>query len=322
MHYPISTEFARLEQHAPTSTFLEDVLAGLSRPQKAIPSKYFYDETGSKLFEEITQLPEYYLTRTEIGIMERFIDEMMERIGPRSLLVEYGSGSSLKTRIILDHLREPAGYVPIDISRDHLLESSSQLAKSYPLLNIIPISADYTTQIRLPDIRDAHPVVFFPGSTIGNFTPTEAEAFLARLAAIVGSGGGLLLGADLRKDSTVIEAAYNDSQGVTAAFNKNVLRRINRELDGTFNLDKFSHRAYFNATHSRIEMHLLSSENQCVRIGSMPFPFAAGESILTEYSYKYTQADIEGLADKAGFDVVDVWTDDLAYFSVQYLKAR
>ena len=305
-----------------TDTFLDEVRDGLQQPQKAIPAKFFYDVRGSQLFDQITELPEYYLTRTEMGIMQRFVGEMVERIGPRTLLVEYGSGSSLKTRILLDHLTDPAGYVPIDISKEHLLRSAATLAAAYPGLTILPVCADYTSAFRLPDLDGARPVVYFPGSTIGNFSPDEARAFLRRIAGIVGSGGGLLIGVDLKKDIALIEAAYNDAQGITAAFNKNMLARINRELGGTFDLDRFEHEAFYNRAHGRIEMHLVSLIDQCVRIGKGQVPFRKGETILTEYSHKYSLDDFAALAASAGFAVEQVWTDDEHLFSVQDLVAR
>ena len=311
-----------LDLHPETDTFFDEVIDGLRQVQKRIPPKFFYDARGSRLFDRITELPEYYLTRTEMTIMRRSIDEMVARIGTHCLLVEYGSGSSLKTRILLDHLHEPAGYVPIDISKEHLLRSAEALAETYPGLPIRPIYADYTTAFHLPHLADERPVVYFPGSTIGNFEPREARAFLQRVAGLVGSGGGLLIGVDLRKDARIIEAAYKDAQGVTAAFNKNVLVRINRELGGTFDLDGFAHRAFFNAEHGRIEMHLLSLANQCVRIGAFQIPFRQGETILTEYSYKYSLDDFARLAASAGFDVEQVWMDDARLFSVQDLVAR
>lgn len=305
-----------------TDTFFEDVREGLAQPQKTIPSKFFYDARGSQLFEEITELPEYYPTRTEMAIMERSIGEMVARIGPHCLLVEYGSGSSLKTRILLDNLIEPVGYVPIDISREHLMQSAAALKERYDHLSILPVCADYTTNFHLPEINGAHPVVFFPGSTIGNFTPEEAADFLRHLADVVGPDGGLLIGVDLRKEVAIIEAAYNDAQGVTAAFNKNMLVRINEELGGTFQLDRFEHRAFFNGAHSRVEMHLVSLGDQCVRVGDVQIPFRNGETILTEYSYKYSLERFAALAHDAGFAVEQVWTDERDYFSVQYLVAR
>lgn len=305
-----------------TDTFLDEVLEGLQATRKSLPSKFFYDAEGSRLFDEITTLPEYYPTRTEIGILKQYMPEMARRIGPHALVLEYGSGSSLKTRIVLDHLDAPAGYVPIDISKEHLMQSAARLAEAYPNLTIQPVAADYTTPLELPDFGAENVVVFFPGSTIGNFEPGEARAFLRRVAQIVGPGGGLLIGADLKKDRACLERAYNDAQGVTAAFNKNVLARINRELGGTFDLDRFRHRAFYNEAHGRIEMHLVSARAQRVTIGGVPITFEEGETIRTEYSHKYSLADFRALADAAGFEVTDVWVDDEQLFSVQYLVAR
>lgn len=322
MNMPLIETIALTDLHPATDTFLVDVHEGLAQAQKAIPAKYFYDARGSYLFDQITKLEEYYPTRTEMGIMKSHIDAMIERMGPRCLLVEYGSGSSLKTRILLDHLQQPAGYVPIDISKEHLLRSAETLALAYPGLPIRPICADYTTAFQLPDADGARPVVYFPGSTIGNFEPEEARAFLQRIVQIVGAGGGMLIGVDLRKEVHIIEAAYNDAEGVTAAFNKNVLARINSELGGTFDLNCFRHHAFFNATHSRIEMHLESLGDQCVRVADRYFPFRYGETILTEYSYKYTLEAFASLAASAGFEVEKVWMDEDHLFSVQYLVAR
>lgn len=305
-----------------TDSFLDEALDGLQQPQKRLPSKFFYDARGSQLFDAITALIEYYPTRTELRIMERYAGEMAEHIGPNALLVEYGSGSSVKTRILLDHLDDPAGYVPIDISKEHLLHAAAALAEAYPSLVIVPVSADYTTDFDLPDLNAENVAVYFPGSTVGNFTPDEATDFMARIARLVGAGGGLLIGVDLRKDVATVEAAYNDAQGVTAAFNKNVLARINTELGGDFDLDAFAHHAFFNDAEGRIEMHLVSLTDQCVHIGDTAIPFSRGETVCTEYSYKYRLDDFAALAHRAGFDVIDVWTDDDRLFCVQYLVAR
>lgn len=322
MNPAFSEEIRLIDCHPATDTFFDDVCDGLQQQQKSIPSKYFYDARGSQLFEAITELPEYYPTRTEIGILRRYLDEIVVRVGRRSLLVEYGSGSSLKTRILLDALPQAAGYVPIDISRDHLLASARQLAERYPDVPIIPVCADYTTDFQLPDLNSARPVVFFPGSTIGNFRPHEARAFLHHMAQVVGPGGGLLIGVDLMKDPAIIEAAYNDAQGVTAAFNKNMLVRINRELQGTFDLDQFEHLAFYNSSQGRIEMHLRSLSSHQVRIGDLRIRFTEGETILTEYSYKYSLDDFAALANDAGFVVEQAWTDAADLFSVQSLIAR
>lgn len=318
----VSTEPLPLIDLCPeTDTFLDEVLDGLRQTPKRLSPKFFYDARGSQLFDHICRLDEYYLTRTEMAIMRQSIDEIVAHLGRQCLLLEYGSGSSLKTRILLDHLDDPAGYVPIDISREHLLQSATELAATYPDLRVIPVCADYTTPLDLPNVEAARTVVYFPGSTIGNFEQDDALAFLQRIAAVCGSGGGLLIGVDLKKDADAIKAAYNDRQGITAAFNKNVLRRINRELDGTFAIDQFAHRAFFNDDHGRIEMHLVSCADQQVSIADAVISFRAGETILTEYSYKYSLDDFARLAAKAGFSVRQVWTDERDYFSVQYLVA-
>ncbi len=320
--YPVETESPYLiDNSLETASFLNMVREGLEQPQKTLPPKFFYDALGSQLFDEITELPEYYLTRTELGIMQRYVGEMVARIGTNCLLVEYGSGSSVKTRILLDHLPAAAGYVPIDISRDHLLRSAATLTSLYPGLKVMPVCADYSTEFELPNMGDARILVYFPGSTIGNFEPEQAQDFLSRIAGVVGPGGRLLIGVDLKKEVTVIEAAYNDAQGVTEMFNKNMLARINRELGGSFKLDRFAHRALYNEEHGRVEMHLVSLDNQSVLIGDLEIRFHRHETILTEYSYKYDLDEFAALA-SASFDVEQVWTDDRQLFSVQELVAR
>lgn len=307
-----------------TDTFRDEVVAGLTRSPKSIPAKFFYDARGSQLFDQITALEEYYPTRTEIGIMEANMDAIVERIGRRALLVEYGSGSSLKTRLLLEHLPDLAGYVPIDISREHLMQSAIALAEQFPTLPLLPVCADYMDDFALPrpDGGVSHAVAYFPGSTIGNLVPEAAVAFLHHIAEIVGPGGGLLIGVDLQKDVAVLERAYNDDAEVTAAFNLNLLDRINRELGGTFDLEAFEHRAVYNAEEGRIEMHLVSRTEQTACLSPGPcFAFEVGETICTEYSYKYTLDGFAAMADAAGFVVVDVWTDPQQYFSVQYLRA-
>ena len=234
--------------------------------------------------------------------------------------MEYGSGSSKKTRILLDHADDLAGYVPIDISRDHLLQAAETIADRYPDLAVLPVCADYTADYHFPepDIPPKRTVVYYPGSTIGNFTPEAARDFLAHIADQVGPEGGLLIGVDLQKDEALLHAAYNDADGVTAAFNKNVLRRINRELDAGFDLDRFRHEAIYNAVEGRIEMHLVSTADQRVTVAGIDIDFATGERITTEYSYKYTVEGFAALADEAGWSVKEVWTDDDQLFSVQY----
>jgi len=304
-----------------SNQFRADVLRGLRAPQKWLPCKYFYDDTGSELFERITELEEYYPTRTERAIMERHAAEMAALLGEGCLLIEYGSGSSNKTRLLLNHLREPAGYVPVDVSGEHLLRSARILAAVYPGVEVLPLCGDFTRPLSLPVPRKPvrRRVVYFPGSTIGNFNQDEAAALLRRTARLCGRGGVMLLGADLRKDPHVIEAAYSDEKGVTAAFNLNLLARINRELGADFDLDQFAHRAFYSTARGRIEMHLVSRREQRVRVGGETFFFLAGESIHTENSYKYSLGGLSDLAEAGGFEVERGWTDQALFFSVQYL---
>lgn len=301
------------------ATFRHDVLTGLRRQPKTLPCKYFYDERGSQLFDHICELEEYYLTRTELAIMRRYAPEMAAALGSGCLLVELGSGSSLKTRLLLDHL-EPVAYVPVDISREHLAKAAAALAADYPSLEVRPVSADYTEDFSLPPVPGTERVaVYFPGSTVGNFSREAAQRFLTRIARLVGAGGALLIGVDLDKDRAILEPAYNDREGVTAAFNLNLLARINRELDGDFDLDHFRHHAFYNAADGRMEIFLVSRAAHSVRIGDARVEFAEGEAICTEHSYKYDLADFRKLAQAAGFCVERVWSDERRYFSVQYL---
>ncbi|MCH8805400.1 MAG: L-histidine N(alpha)-methyltransferase [Planctomycetes bacterium] len=304
--------------------FLRDVLDGLGQTPKTLPCKYFYDERGSRLFDAICELDEYYLTRTEIAIMRDNGRAIGRAIGPGCCLVEFGSGSSVKTRLLLDHLDDPVACILIDISRKHLLESAAELADQYPDLQVIAVCADFASNCELPCPRRAaaRRAVYFPGSTIGNFRPADAEQLLRRIARIVGRGGGLLIGADLKKDRETLERAYNDRAGVTSAFNLNLLHRINRELGADFDLDAFRHRATYNAAHGRIESHLVSRRAQTVRLNGSVFRFERGETIHTESSHKYSLDGFRALADRAGFDVQDVWTDERGLFSVQYLTTR
>lgn len=301
--------------------FHTDVLAGLRRSPKEIPSKYFYDERGSILFDQICNLPEYYLTRTELAIMRQHAEEMADLLGPACLLIEYGSGSSLKTPLLIEKLRDPAGYVPVDISREHLYASANTLARRFPTLEIDPVWADFTGPFELPHVNRnvRQKVVYFPGSTIGNFTPVEAVKLMTDIADLTGQGGSLLIGVDVRKAAAIVEPAYNDRAGVTTAFNLNLLARINRELNGRFDLDSFEHRAFFDEVHSRIEMHLVSKKRQVVRIGLDAVSFDEGESIRTEYSHKYCPEHFAGLAKQAGFEVQRIWMDDQRLFSVRLL---
>ena len=311
--------------HTPeTRAFLNDVRAGLTAASKSLPCKYFYDARGSKLFDRICELEEYYLTRTEISVMQTHIGAMVDALGERCALVEYGSGSSRKTRILLDHLVDPVAYVPVDIARSHLEASAAQLREEYPEIPIIPVCADYTSHVELPEVPAAadNIVVYFPGSTIGNMDHARATEFLERIAALTGRHGGLLVGVDLEKDRGVLEAAYNDRKGVSAAFNKNVLRRANCELGMDFNLSQFKHRATYNEREHRIESHLVSLCKQDVEVDGIPVHFGVNETIHTENSYKYSLERFATLAGDAGFAVEQVWTDDRDYFSVQLLRLK
>jgi L-histidine Nalpha-methyltransferase len=302
---------------------LAEVLEGLQKSQKELPCKLFYDERGSTLFDQICELEEYYLTRTEMAIMNKYIAEISAHLGKRCLLIEFGSGSSLKIRLLLDHLKEPAGYVPIDISAKHLMRSVTALAEDYPQIKIVPVFADYTQPFDLFSLRFpwSHKVVYYPGSSIGNFTSERAVPLLKRIAKISGKGGGLLIGVDLQKDKDTLEAAYNDKKGVTAAFNLNILERLNRELDTDFSLNHWRHYAFYNSREGRVELYLVSWKNQYVRIGNAEIFFRKDEAILTEYSYKYTLEGFEQLVSDT-FRVEHVWTDDQNRFSVQYLCVR
>ena len=305
-------------------TFRADVLRGLRATPKELPCKYFYDEAGSRLFEQICELDEYYLTRTELALMHQHAVEMADLLGRDCLLIEYGSGSSTKTRLLLDHLRNPAAYVPVDLAREHLEQSAQALAAEYPRLNILPLYADFTRPLPLPPNGKpvARRVVYFPGSTIGNFTPEQTVALLRQTAQLCGSGGALLLGADLQKDPTVLHAAYNDRQGVTAAFNLNLLVRITRELGADFSVDHFWHHALYSPVEGRMEIYLISQRDQWAHVAGERFFFAEGEPICTEYSYKYTLAALGRLATAGGFQVGRVWTDERRYFAVLYLVVR
>jgi dimethylhistidine N-methyltransferase len=309
-----------VDQAPELESFREAVLEGLQKPQKKIPSKFLYDERGSKLFDRICEQEEYYPTQTEMAIMREHAGAMARAIGAQARLVEYGSGSSRKIRILLDHLEDLAAYVPVDISRTHLVEAAEALAADYPDVPIQPLCADYTKAFELPSPPrpPARTVAYYPGSTIGNFQPDDAEAFLHRVAEVVGTDGGLLIGVDLKKDVDVLEAAYNDAAGVTAAFNKNLLHRMNRELDATFDPDRFEHLSVWNEEKGCIESFLRSTEAQTVSVAGESFSFAEGETIHTEYSYKYTLDGFAELAGEAGFAVEEVWTDERSYFSVQY----
>ncbi len=319
-----TAELALTDYEPERAELLRDALAGLARSPKELPCKYFYDERGSALFEEICELPEYYPTRTELEIMRLHGKEMSAVLGPRCLLVEYGSGSSTKTRLLLDLLEEPAGYAPVDISREHLLATAEALDAEHPEIEILPVCADFTRPFDVPASRvpPATVAVYFPGSTIGNFETGPATALLHTAHAEVGRGGVLLIGVDLVKDVEVLERAYDDAAGVTAAFNRNLLVRLNEELGADFDLEAFRHRAHWNAEDARVEMHLVSEVAQQVRLGGETIGFTAGETICTEHSHKYSLESFAGVAREAGFEVERVWTDPRQWFSVQALRAR
>jgi dimethylhistidine N-methyltransferase len=308
------------EPRAVDPVFLRDVLAGLSRPDRWLPCKYFYDRRGAELFEQICELPEYYPTRCELQILERRAAEMAALLGPDCALVEYGSGAGRKTRLLLDHLGGSPTYVPVDISREQLHRTAKQLARDYPHVTVTPLCADFTRPFALPRLGAGvrRRVVYFSGSTIGNFAPAEAAQLLSHIAALVGPDGGLLIGVDLKKARTILEPAYDDARGVTAAFNLNLLARINRELGANFALEQFRHRAFYNEGPGRIEMHLVSTVRQVVSLAGQRFVLEEGEGICTEHSHKYSPADFRDLAARARLAVRSIWTDEGGLFSVQY----
>ena len=299
---------------------LAEIIEGLRQDEKMISPKFFYDERGSQLFEEITALPEYYPTETELGILRDNVDEIARLVGPQASLIEFGSGSSLKTRVLLENLHDLAAYVPVDISEELLLESAALLREDFPDIDILPVAADFTRPFALPQpaIMPVKNIVYFPGSTIGNFTNEDALELLRVMHGEAGEGGALLIGVDLQKDPDIIERAYNDSAGVTAEFNLNVLRHLNREFGADFKLDAFSHSAEYNPEEGRVELRLVSSEQQDVSVGDEAFTIEEDEAILTEYSHKYTLESFARMAGRAGFDVDRVWTDAERLFSVQY----
>jgi len=312
-----------------TDTMKADVWQGLRESTPSLPSKYFYDEKGSALFDRICELEEYYPTRTEAGILEGMLSELDAYFDHDLIMLEYGSGSSTKTQLLLEHLAALKGYVPIDISREHLLNTGEILKERFPDLTILPVCADYGQRIpfdwdspRLGDLQTAQRMVFFPGSTIGNFTRPTAAAFLKRMRALVGRGGHVLIGADLVKEASVLHAAYNDTRGVTAAFNRNILSHINRRLGADFDLDAFRHEAIWDADHQRIEMRLIAQRDTEVTLPQGRIRFEQGSFIRTEYSHKYELDGFAELAAEGGFDVQKVWTDANQWFSVQLLLAR
>lgn len=307
----------------PVTDERQEILDGLRGQPKQVSPKFFYDELGSQLFDEICEQPEYYPTRTELDIMEDNLDEIAGLLGPAVSLIEYGSGSSTKTRLLLDRLQEPTAYVPVDISKEHLASAAERLAAEYPDVEVLPVCTDFTKPFALPALNRAaaRNVVYFPGSTIGNFNMDDALNLLKVMRSEAGDDGGLLIGVDLIKSREILEPAYNDVAGVTADFNLNLLRRLNREHDADFELDKFRHEAVYDEDQNRIEMRLIALTEHMVNVGDEEFAFEAGEHIVTEHSHKFGVEQFAELAARAGFDVRSVWTDDDALFSVQYLQA-
>ena len=302
--------------------FARDVIDGLSRPAKAIPCKWFYDVRGSELFEEITRLEEYYPTRTELALLTDIAPELGARLPTAAWVVEFGSGSSRKSDLLLDALPAPHGYVPIDVAADYLEAAARALQTRQPHLEVRPIAADFTAAIELPDELAAAPKVgFFPGSTIGNFEPPLAARFLARARAMLGAGAYMVIGVDLKKDVGRLLDAYDDARGVTADFNLNLLDRINRELGGSFDRRRFRHRVRYDTGEGRVEMHLESTEAQTVIVDGQRFAFAEGETIHTENSYKYSLRGFTEVAATAGWHGLRRWTDDEDLFSIHLLRA-
>jgi dimethylhistidine N-methyltransferase len=302
---------------------LKEALEGLARPEKRLPSKLFYDKRGSLLFDEICELEEYYPTRTELGILEANLDEIVEEIHDDALLVEPGSGSSQKTRLLLDRLPRLAGYAPIEISEKYLARIVEDLRAAYPALPLFPVAADFTKPFRLPPAAERidRRVVYFPGSTIGNFTDEDASRLLAGFADACGAEGGMIIGVDLEKDPDIVRRAYNDAEGVTAEFNLNILARLNRDYGADFDLDAFRHRADYLPELGRVEMRLVSLVDQSVSLAGEQIPFAEGETILTEYSNKYTLERFARLAADS-FTIDKAWTDDREWFAVLALSTK
>jgi L-histidine Nalpha-methyltransferase len=313
---------AASSDHAAHAEFEADVIAGLSADTKNIPPKYFYDAEGSRLFEEITRLPEYYPTRTETGILREHARDLNGIIPDKVALVEFGSGACIKVQILLDNVPAIAAYLPVDISGDFLKGEAERIAKDYPRLAVHPVVADFTKPFTLPgEFAQMPKAGFFPGSTIGNFEPHDAVSFMRNAAQTIGQGGVMVMGVDLVKDTAMLQAAYKDAAGVTAKFNLNLLRRINRELDGNFDLRNFEHHAFYNRERRRIEMHLASKKRQKVTVAGRAFTFRAGETIHTENSYKYTSGSFAALARGCGWTPEIAWTDKDELFSVHVLRA-
>jgi len=321
---PNGTLAAYLDFAPREESFRDVALAGLTRRRKAIPCRFLYDAQGSALFERICELPEYYVTRAETALLAERAAEIAARIGPRVRLIEFGSGASTKVRLLLDALDKPSSYVPIDISGGMLHLAASAIAADFPALEVIAVCADYMDPARLPALvgatRDRR-VGFFPGSTIGNLTPDEAVRFLRGCHALLGPGGAMVVGADLKKDPRVLHAAYNDAAGVTAQFTLNLLARMNRELGADFNLKRFAHEAFYNEAAGRMEIYIRSRMDQLVTIADRRIAFVADERLHVEYSYKFTVDEFRRLATRAGFMPLDCWTDSENRFGVHYLVA-
>lgn len=307
-----------------TETMCADVLRGLTQNPKTLPSQYLYDERGARLFERICETEEYYLTRTEIAILRRNMDAIVDRVGPGALLIEPGSGSGVKTQLLLENLEAPAGYVPIDVAKQQLAEFAAQMDQRFPDLAVTPVCADFTGDYELPPCADAvgKRVAYFPGSTIGNFTPTDAVDVLRHMAGLCADDGGVLIGVDLKKDPALLEPAYDDAKGVSREFALNYLVRLNRELGADFEVEQFGYEAPYNADHGRIEMALVSRRQQVAHVDGVGVVFETDERLRTEYSYKYGPDEFAALAGRAGLAVVDMWADPDRLFSVQYLSPR
>lgn len=318
---PDAVRHLAFQDHSPAEeSFLDAVLEGLSRPERAIPCRFLYDARGSALFDRICELPEYYPTRTETSILKAWAGDIARRVGPRAQLIELGSGSSIKVRILLDALELPSAYVAVDVSREQLKRAAASLAADYPDLQVAAVCADYAAAFPLPELPAAgRRLAFFPGSTIGNLEPEEALAFLRIWARRLGPGAAMLIGVDLKKDDHVLHAAYDDAQGVTAAFSLNVLARANAELGADFDLDGFAHQARYNAVDGRVEIHLRSLRPQTASLAGRSFRFRPGERIHVEHSYKYAIDQFQALARLAGFQPAAVYTDPAGLFSVHYL---
>lgn len=316
-----SRKFALRDLEPAPAQMRADVLRGLRREPRMLPSQYLYDERGAELFEEICATEEYYLTRTEIGILRQHMPEIAATVGPRALVIEPGSGSGIKTRLLLGGLAQPAGYVSIDIAKAQLAAVADELHREFPGLSVLPVCADFTQPLELPGVAGVvrRRVVYFPGSTIGNFEPPAAARLLARMRDLAGPGGGVLLGVDLRNDPAIIEPAYDDSAGVSGRFALNYLERLNRELAADFDADQFIYEAPYNTGLHRVEMRLTSLCDQEVRVAGMTFQLRAREHVYTEFAYKYDLESFAALAAEAGLRVARVWTDRQRRFSVQYL---